>query len=132
MIGVDTNVLVRYLTQDDAAQSSVATRFVEHSLSSTRPGHVSLVALAETICVLRARYGATDAELIELVQQLASDGRFVVQDQRAVWLALEAVEDGGADLPDALIAYVDREHGCSHTVTFDKRASRIAGMTLLR
>ena len=132
MIGVDTNVLLRYLTQDDATQSAVASRFIEYQLSSTTPGHVSLVTLAELAGVLGSRFRATAAEIVDMVSQLASDGRFVLQDDHAVWLAIEAVESLGVDLPGALISFVNREHRCTHTVTFDQRAARIPGMTLLR
>ena len=132
MIGIDTNVLLRYLTQDDARQSRVATRFVEEQLTQVNPGHVSLVTVAETAWVLESRFAASQAEVVDLVSHLMSDPRFVVQDQRAVWLALEAVERSAVDFPDALIAFVNREHGCTNTVTFDAKAARIPGMTLLR
>ena len=132
MIGIDTNVLLRYFTQDDVRQSRAATRFVDEQLSATMPGHVSLVTLAETAWVLGSRYDASQAEVVDLVMQLMSDPRFVVQDQRAAWLALEAVEQTAVDFPDALIAFVNREHGCSHTVTFDQKAARIPSVVLLR
>lgn len=131
MIGVDTNVLVRYLAQDDPRQSPLARHFVEKQLSATGPGHISLVALAETVWVLSGCYGATREQLISTVATLASDARFVVQDEPAVWLALEACEQESIDLADALIRYVDRHHGCAQTATFDRRAARHAGFRLL-
>lgn len=131
MIGVDTNVLVRYLAQDDPRQSPLARRFVEKQLCASAPGHISLVALAETVWVLSSRYGATREQLISTVATLASDARFVVQDEPAVWLALEACEQQSIDLPDALIRYVDLHHGCTQTVTLDRRAARHAGFQLL-
>jgi predicted nucleic-acid-binding protein len=132
LIGIDTNVLVRYFAQDDLRQSRVATRFVERGLSIDQPGHVSLIALAELVRVLCARYAATPIEIDLAVTQLLSDQRFVVQDSRAAWSAIDAVREDGVDMGDALIAAVDRLHGCTHTVTFDAKATRIAGMTLLR
>lgn len=132
MIGVDTNVLVRYLVQDDARQAAIASRFIERELASGRPGHVSLVVLAETVWVLQGSYGIGKAELIAMIATLAADARFVVQDADALWLALETCEQTDADLADALIRHVDGRHGCSHTVTFDKRASQSAGMVLLQ
>ncbi len=132
MIGIDTNVLVRYLTQDDARQSSLATRLVEQRLSAQSPGHVSLIALAETVWVLASHYRASASQLSAAVSALASDARFVVQDERAVWLALDACESGDIDLSDALIRYVDRGQGCATTVTFDRKASRHAGFELLK
>lgn len=63
--------------------------------------------------------------------QLLTDERFVVQDEHALWLALDVVERSNVDLADALIAFVNLQQGCSHTVTFDRRALRIPGMTLI-
>jgi predicted nucleic-acid-binding protein len=131
VIGVDTNVLVRYLTQDDPRQSRLAVEFVEMQLSADHPGHISLVALAEMVWVLSSRFGASREQLITAVATLASDARFVVQDEPAVWLALEACEHETLDLPDALVRYVDRHHGCERTATFDRRAARYAGFQLL-
>lgn len=132
MIGIDTNVLLRYLTQDDARQSLLASRLVEQRLSAQSPGHVSLVALAETVWVLGSHFRASRSQLLAAVATLASDPRFVVQHERAVWLALEACESGEVDLSDALIRYLDQERGCATTVTFDRKASRHAGFELLK
>ncbi|MBL8287476.1 MAG: type II toxin-antitoxin system VapC family toxin [Rubrivivax sp.] len=132
MIGVDTNVLIRYLVQDDPRQGAAAARFVERELSSERPGHVSLVVLAETVWVLQGSYGIDKADLIPMISTLAADARFAVQDADALWMALESCEETDADLADALIRSVDALHGCSHTVTFDKRATRLPGMVLLQ
>jgi len=130
-IGIDTNVLVRYLAQDDPRQSLLARHFIEKQLSPSSPGHISLVALAEMVWVLSTRYAATREQLIATVATLASDARFVVQDEPAVWLALEACEQHAIDLPDALLHHVDRHHGCAQTVTFDRRAARYSGFQLL-
>ncbi len=132
MIGIDTNVLVRYLTQDDARQSLLAAHLIEQRLSAQSPGHISLVALAETVWVLASHYRASAAQVIAAVATLASDSRFVVQHERAVWLALDACEAGEVELSDALIRYVDKECGCVSTVTFDRKASRHAGFELLK
>jgi predicted nucleic-acid-binding protein len=132
LIGIDTNVLVRYFAQDDLQQSRAATRFVERGLRVDQPGHVSLIALAELVWVLCTRYAATPIEIDAAVTQLLSDQRFVVQDSRAAWSAIDAVREDGVDMADALIAAVDRLHGCTHTVTFDAKTTRIAGMTMLR
>ena len=131
MIGIDTNVLLRYLTQDDARQSALAARFIDRQLTTADPGHVSLVVLAELLWVLATRFRASRAEMIAVVTELLSDPRFAVQDERAVWLAVELAEKVVIDLPEALIAFVNRTHGCERTVTFDVGASRIPGMTLL-
>lgn len=130
MIGIDTNVLLRYLAQDDPRQSAVASRFIK-SLRPDAQGHIALLTVAELVWVLKSRYRATAAELSGTLVQLLSDDRFVVQGRQALWLALDIVERSSVDLADALIAFVNLEQGCSHTVTFDRGALRIPGMALI-
>ena len=132
MIGIDTNVLVRYITQDDPVQAALARRFVERTISPERRGHVSLVVLAELVWVLRTRYGASRGEIASAVEELLADPRLCVQEEDAVWRAVDEYDLEGVDFADALIAAIDREQGCTHTVTFDKAALKIAGMTLLQ
>jgi len=131
VIGIDTNVLVRYFTEDDPAQTPLAVRFIEDTLGAESKGHVSLVTLAELVWVLRSRFAAQVAEISTAVTHLLSDARFAVQNERAAWLALDLYQQDGVDLSDALIAAVNRLHGCTHTVTFDDKATRIPDMKLL-
>lgn len=131
MLGIDTNILVRYFAQDDPRQSTVATRFIEHTLSPTHPGHVSLVALAEFTWVMRSVYRNTVADISQALLLLLDDSRFVVQHAGAAWAALDAYRSDGVDFADALIAALDRVAGCTATVTFDRNAARISGVTLL-
>ncbi len=131
MIGLDTNVIVRYLVQDDPVQSTRATRLIERQLTERVPGYIGLVVLVEVCWVLKRLYGATRGELHETVRDLL-DARQVVVEQRAVVTAALArwVGETG-DFTDALIAACARAGGCRRTVTFDKTAVR-AGMVLLR
>ena len=131
MIGIDTNVLVRYLTQDDPRQADLATRFVEHDLGPHERGHISLVTLAELNWVMRTRYAASREAMSEALLRIIADRRFAIQDEHAAWVALDAYRAPGIDFADALIAAVDRLHGCSRTVTFDRGAARVQGMSLL-
>ncbi len=131
MIGLDTNVLVRYFAADDHRQSGIARRLIEDSLSAQAKGHVSLVALAELAWVMRSRFGAAKDLVIDIVSHLLSDERFAVQSSAVVWTALDAYRHASIDFADALIAALDRTSGCRHTVTFDRRAARIDGMALL-
>ncbi len=132
MIGIDTNILVRYITQDDARQAALAVRFIEGGLSAEAPGHASLVVLAELAWVLRSNYEATPDEVVRAMTLLLTDARFVIQEKSAVWAALDIYRDGGLDFGDTLIAALDRNAGCTQTMTFDAKATRIPGMTLLR
>lgn len=131
MIGVDTNVLVRYLAQDDPVQSEAATRFIEQTLGRRERGHVSLVTLAELGWVMRTRYSTGREAMSEALLRIMGDARFVIQDEKAAWMALDAYRAPGVDFADALIAAVDRLHGCSATVTFDRGAVQTSGMSLL-
>jgi predicted nucleic-acid-binding protein len=131
VIGIDTNVLVRFFSQDDPIQGALAKRFVLRTLSAENRGHVSLVCLAELAWVLNSNYRTPRETIVDAISHLLVDARFVVQEARAVWAALDAYQQGLADFADALIAALDRQQGCTHTVTFDRRAARLPGMTLL-
>jgi len=131
LIGIDTNVLVRYFTQDDEAQGALARRFMERRITRDRPGFVSLVALAELVWVLRSGYRATREEIVHVVEQMLAHAALVVQEASSVWLALDEYELSSADFSDALIAALGAGEGCGSTVTFDVKASRISAMELL-
>jgi predicted nucleic-acid-binding protein len=131
MIGVDTNVLVRYLVQDDPAQTGLAKRFLETELSDRQPGFVSLVVLVETLWVLRSIYALTPVELVETVRDLLEIGQLHVEQRTAVMRALTRIGQRNADLVDALVAEIAVEAGCTRTVTFDRAAMKL-GMELLK
>lgn len=131
MIGIDTNVLVRYIAQDDAAQSSRATSFIENECSAAVPGFVGLVVLVEVVCVSESCYGATREEIAEIVRRLLSIRQLVVQDAETAWKALRSFESGKADFADCLIERTANAAGCERVVTFDKQASK-GGMALLK
>ena len=131
MTGLDTNVLVRYLAQDDAAQSARATRLIEQELSEREPGFIGLVVLIETCWVLRRLYGATATELRDTVRDLLGTRQLVIEQRAVVARALARLGEGAGDMADALIAEGAAEAGCSRTVTFDRQGGRLA-MELLK
>lgn len=131
MIGIDTNVLVRYIAQDDAAQSRRATSFIEKQCSAAEPGFVGAVALVEVVWVSESSYRATREEVADIVRRILSIKQLVVQDAETAWKALRLFESSKADFADCLVALGAIEAGCKSVVTFDKQASK-AGMTLLK
>ena len=131
MIGIDTNVLVRYIAQDDATQSRRATSFIEKECSETAPGFVGLVVLVEVVWVSESRYGATREEVAGIVRRILSIRQLAVQDAETAWKAVRLFESSKADLADCLVACSAIAAGCKSVVTFDKQASK-AGMTLLK
>ncbi len=130
MIGVDTNVLVRYLTQDDPAASPRATALIERRLTEAEPGFVNLVALVETVWVLRRAYRYSRADVADEIERLLQIESLVLAHENDVFTALTALKDGLGEFADALLAALNAEAGCEQTVTFDRRALRLPGFEL--
>lgn len=133
MIGLDTNVIVRYVVQDDRAQSAAATRLLEHELTPENPGYLSLVALAEVVWVLAAAYGTDKPTIARVVEGLLGAPVIRVQEAEAAWLALLDFREPSStvDFSDALIVRLGSRAGCPRTVTFDRRAARHPAFSLL-
>ena len=130
MIGLDTNVLVRYIMQDDARQSPLATRLVE-SLSAQSPGFVSLVSVVELAWVLGSAYELERDQLVEALEGLLRTKEIVVDRAETVWKALRIFQTANADLADCLIERSAASAGCDRTMTFDRSAAKGCGMTLI-
>ncbi len=130
MIGLDTNVLVRYLAQDDPEQAEHATRIIEQDLSERIPGFIGIVVLVETVWVLQRLYRANAAEIRETVQDLLESRSIVLENRDVVARALVAAEAGSCGFADAIIAASASSAGCSRILSFDRGAVH-AGMTLI-
>jgi predicted nucleic-acid-binding protein len=131
VIGLDTNVIVRYLTQDDPAQSSLANALIEQTLSVENPGFVSTVALVEIVWVLESGYRCDRARVVTIVERLLRAKSLLVEDADRAWQATRAYAQGKADFADCMIERAGHANGCERTVTFDRAAARDAGMHLL-
>ena len=131
MIGLDTNVLVRYLAQDDAKQSAKATRLIEKELSADEPGFINLIVVCEVVWVLGSVYGLDERSLDSIVDRLLTARELRVEQPQLVRQALAIKAGTSAGLADILIGLVNDSHGTAETVSFDKRASRLAGWRLL-
>lgn len=126
MIGLDTNVLVRYFTQDDPIQSRIANAFVAR-LSIDEPGFISVIVVAEVAWVLESVYRLSDLEIAAVIEQLLQADALIVDCEQDVYMALAALRSGMGSFADALIAALGAKAGCSSTVTFDAKALRIPG-----
>ncbi len=131
MIGIDTNVLVRYLVQDDAEQAARATAFLSSECTSERPGWINRIVLCQLVWVLERSYRSSREEIAGVLEALAQTAELQVENLASVWNALRAYRDHQADFADALLAATNLAHGCETTVTFDKKAARLAGMRSL-
>ena len=127
MLGVDTNVLVRYLVRDDEVQFEKARKLIKREIVAGRRVFVSQLVLLETEWVLRSRYGLPKDLIIEAISSLldAADVRF--EDEPAIEAALFTWKDTTADFADCLIGAKNRRLGCRATATFDVKASKLPG-----
>ena len=131
MIGLDTNVLVRYIMQDDAKQSPKAARLVE-SLTVDAPGFVSIVAVVELGWVLSSAYCLTRQQLGQAMEALLRTKEIIVDRSDQVLKALRIFNATSADFSDCLIERAAAGAGCDRTMTFDTGAAKVAGMTLIQ
>ena len=131
MLGIDTNVLVRYLVRDDQAQYEKARRLIDRELSKGEPVLVSLLVLLETEWVLRIRYDLAKADLVATLSALLDTSDLVVEDEPSVENAIYSWKDSAVDFADCLIEARNRRLGCRATATFDGKAVKLAGFSSL-
>ena len=127
MIGLDTNVVLRFLLNDDPDQSPVAQQLFSSVLSPMNPGFISIVALLETVWTLRTSYKLPPLAIADAVEGLSGLPNVVVQAEAEVHAALRQVRDYGHSFADALLGELNRLAGCSKTLSFDRRALRLPG-----
>jgi predicted nucleic-acid-binding protein len=130
MIGLDTNIIVRYLTQDDPVQSPKATEIIERQLKQARPGFVSVVVMAEIARVLDRAYGFAPQDIAAAIERMLQVEVLVVEKEQEVFAAMVALKQGRGSFADALIAELGASVGCIHTLTFDTKAVRLPGFAL--
>jgi predicted nucleic-acid-binding protein len=128
MIGLDTNVLVRYFAQDDAKQASAATEIIE-SFSDDAPGFVSAIVLVELTWVLERSYHLQKAELVRILDNLLKSRELVVENAPLAHQALRLYAQCKAGFADCLVERNGSAAGCEFTFTFDRTAATaLAGM----
>jgi len=130
MIGLDTNLLVRYLAQDDPVQSPKATEIIEQRLTEENPGFVSIVAMVETVWVLDRAYGLPAREIAATIERMLQTDVLRVENEQEVFSAMIALREGQGSFSDAIISALGTRAGCSFTLTFDRKALRLAGYRL--
>ena len=131
MIGLDTNVLVRYIMQDDAKQSPKANQVIE-SLSSDKLGFISTVSVIELYWVLTASYELSQTQAAQALEAILHTKQFMVERAEQLMRALRVFAKGKADFADCLIQCSAASAGCEQTMTFDVSASKHAGMVLIQ
>lgn len=130
MIGLDTNIVVRYLTHDDADQTATAVRIID-SLSPDSPGFLSLIIVVELVRVLEFSYRFKKNEIEQVLDTLLRSKELVIERAEIVAQAMRRFSTSRADFADCLIERCGHAAECQYTVTFDQNAAA-AGMKLLR
>ena len=121
MIGLDTNVLLRWIVRDEPAQAALADEVVA-SLTPERPGFVTQVSVLELFWVLRTTYRYPRERCLDVLEMLLRAEELEFDDGESVWEAVVHARRG-ADLPDGLIAETLRLYGAGESVTFDREAA---------
>lgn len=125
MLGVDTNVLVRYLTNDDKVQASLASELLEKYSGQENSIFINNIVLCELVWVLAGTYKYKKEEILKVLKTLVSSIEFCFENQRIAFLALIEFEKNSADFSDILISLINNDFECTETFSFDKKASKI-------
>lgn len=131
MIGLDTNILVHYITQDDPLQSLKASDIIEHKLTAKNPGFVSVVTMAETVWVLDRAYDLSARDIAAIIERILQVDVLEVENDQEVFTAMVALKQGRGAFADALIGQLGSRAGCAYTLTFDKKAARLSAFKLV-
>jgi predicted nucleic-acid-binding protein len=130
MIGIDTNILVRYITQD-GKETLTATELLEKKCTKETPGFVCIIVLCELVWVLNRAYKYDKVSIVKIINKLLSTVEFKIENALVAWRALQSYTKGSADYSDYLIGHICNEHNTDTTYTLDKKASKSPNFTLL-
>jgi predicted nucleic-acid-binding protein len=130
MIGLDTNVLVRYIMQDDPVQTPKANALID-ALAADRPGFVAVVSVIELAWVLNGCFGLERTQVADAIEGLIRSKEILVERADVVWQALRIYREGVGEFADCLIARSAAVAGCDRTMTFDRGAVKACGMELI-
>lgn len=127
MIGIDTNVLVRFLVRDDQKQFERARRLIKREVGNGESVLISHLVLLETEWVLRSRYSLPKSEIVAIFSSLLDTVELQFEDEPSIENAVFIWKDSSAGFADCLINARHRTLGCRATATFDAKASKLAG-----
>ncbi len=128
MIGLDTNILVRYIVRDNKKQARTASDYLK-KLTLENPGFISSMVLCELFWVLKSVYKYTRKQIAEIMEKIIFAEEFYIEDGDIAWRALSEYKNG-ADFADAMIVLTNKQHGVDETITFDRKAAKLEGFRL--
>jgi predicted nucleic-acid-binding protein len=120
MKGLDTNVLVRYLTQDDPKQSVLATREIEGAAARGEKLLLQPLVLCEMVWVLESAYHLPKADILKALERILRTAQFELADKEILWMALNDYRPGKGDFSDYYLGRVNQKDGAEKTLTFDR------------
>jgi predicted nucleic-acid-binding protein len=129
--GLDTNVLLRFLIQDDKIQGQAASAYLRRTCTADDPGFVNRIALCEIVWVLESAYGYSRSAVADVIERILRTAEFLVEDKDLAHAALTDYRRSNADFADVLMAKINRAHGCDGTATFDRKAAALDEFELL-
>ena len=131
MNGLDTNILVRYLIQDDLEQWKLANEYIKQVKVSGRTCFINNIVLCELVWVLKSSYKLTRNEITDVLEKILRADAFDFENREAAWWSVQQMKKGKADFSDYLISKLNAQAGCSETVTFDTKLLGVEGIRLL-
>ena len=129
MIGLDTNVLIRYLVRDDQPQYERASRLLRRAVEGGEPVMVSLLTLLEMEWVLRSRYASSKEDIAATISSLLDAAELTFEDEPSIEEAIYLWKGSSTDFADCLIDARNRRLGCRTTATFDRKALQLSGFS---
>jgi predicted nucleic-acid-binding protein len=132
MLGIDTNVLVRYLVQDDTIQAEKASRVIENECTSINPGFINNIVLCELVWVLTRAYGYKRKDICSVLKSLLTCPEIMIENSNVTWGAFYDYEKGPADFADYLISRTNKINGADPTVTFDTACKGMSHFRLIK
>ena len=131
MIGLDTNILVRYLTQDDSNQSRKAAREIERGVSGGHMFYIADIVMCELVWVLESAYGYDRQEIAPVLENILRTKQFRFEDKDLLWKSLADYRNIKGDFADHLIGRAGQKAGCRETLTFDAALKNNPGFRVL-
>ncbi|MFZ0243052.1 MAG: type II toxin-antitoxin system VapC family toxin [Desulfobacterales bacterium] len=120
MNGLDTNVLIRYITQDDGPQAAQAEKAIENARSRNEKLLIQPMVLCEMIWVLDSAYGMTKSQVLSAIELVMRTAQFKIVDKDMCWKALADFSQKNGDFADYYIGRTNMRDGSGVTLTFDK------------
>ena len=132
MIGIDTNLLLRLIVGDEPKQAVMAREFLRGRCSADEPGYVCHIVLVELVWTLARAYGYPRERIAAAIEQILETAQLDVESSGDVAAAVKDYRHGAADFADCLLVRVNAATGCTHTITFDRKAAKLTGFELLK